>query len=507
MLLSSTSVVALLAVAGITLAALKFMKYLRKWRLLKKIPKPDLVPYHWFLGHIPAFSKLDENFLWYAVREMEASPQKSRSLALNVFAFTSIVSIFHSKYVAAIHKEPKTNVVYNIVKPWLGEGLLVAQGEKWLRNRKLLTPAFHCEILKGYVQVYNSCLSLLLNKWSVSAQEEQQVMLFDSLSLMSLDIIMQTTLSYQSNCQIVTDQQPYVKACSNLVYFCTDRFMNPLYMIDCIYWYTPHGRKTRAMCDLVHRHAENIIAERRKSLTVEKEEEDKGIGRESRKYFDFLDILLMARDEEGQGLSDLEIRNEVDTFMFEGHDTTAIGMSWSLYCLAKHPQHQDKIRQEVRSVLKGRRQLEYEDLKHLNYTTWCIKEAMRLYPPVFSFFRKTNQEMNLGEYTIPQDTILGVNVFAIHRNPTIWENPAEYNPLRLSPEESVGRGPYDYIPFSAGRRNCIAQNLAMNEMKVVIATLVNHFILEVDESHPVEMSPWIVLRAKNDIKLFVKSCE
>ena len=146
-----------------------------------------------------------------------------------------------------------------------------------------------------------------------------------------------------------SDQQPNVKACSNLVYFCTNRLMNPLCMINSIYWYTPYGRKTRAMCDLVHRHAENIIAERRKSLTVEKE--DKGIGR---KYLDFLDILLIARDEEGRGLSDLKIRNEVDTFMFEGHDTTASGMSWSLYCLAKHPQHQDKIRQEVRSVLKGR---------------------------------------------------------------------------------------------------------------------------------------------------------
>ena len=128
MLMSSTSVVALLAVAGITLAVLKFLKYFRKWRLLKKIPKPDLVPYHWFLGRIPTFSKLDEKNLWYAIREVEASLQKNS-------AFTSIVSIFHSKHIAAIHKEPKTNVVYNLIKPWLGEGLLNAQGEKWKKSQ------------------------------------------------------------------------------------------------------------------------------------------------------------------------------------------------------------------------------------------------------------------------------------------------------------------------------------------------------------------------------------
>ena len=86
--------------------------------------------------------------------------------------------------------------------------------------------------------------------------------------------------------------------------------------------------------------------------------------------------------------------------------------------------------------------------------------------------------MNLGKYTVVQDIILGMNVLTIHRNPAIWENPAEYNPLRFSPEESDRRRPYDYIPFSAGSRNCIGQKFAMNEMKVVIGTLVNRFILK-----------------------------
>ena len=404
----------------------------------------------------------------------------------------------------AILKEPKPDAVYNLIKPWLGEGLLVAGGKKWFRNRKLLTPAFHYEILRGYVPVYNDCLSKLLDKWLLSSKKGESVLLFETLSLMSLDIIMQSALSFKSNYQQAKVQTPYVKACSDLVYLCSDRIVNPLYMIDSIYWLTPHSIRTRKMCSFVHTYAE-VISDRREFLTSN-ETKKKGNTKKPRKFLDFLDILLMARDEEGKGMSDLEIRNEVDTFTFEGHDTTTSGMSWTLYCLAQHPQHQDKIREEVRSVLKGREWLEYEDLKHLNYTMWCIKEAIRLYPPVFAFFRITSKEIKVGAYTIPRDTIVCTHVFTIHRNPSIWENPDHYNPLCFHPDNIEKHGPYDYIPFSTGSRNCIGQNFAMNEMKVVIGTIVSHFSLTVGESHPIKIIARVILRTQYDIKVFVQSC-
>jgi len=134
----------------------------------------------------------------------------------------------------------------------------------------------------------------------------------------------------------------------------------------------------------------------------------------------------------------------------------------------------------MRSVLKRRQQLEYENLKHLSYTTRCIKEAIRLYPPVFFFFPEDDAGHESGKIYCSQDIILSVNVFTVHRNPTIWENPTEYSPLGFSPEELNYLGPFDYIPFSASIQNCIGHNFAM---KVVVGTLVNHFIPEVDESH------------------------
>ena len=473
----------------------------RRWMLLKAVPLRDTIPYHWLLGHIPALSKQDEASILESVDEINKPSNKGKMLRRICLGFLTYVDIYHPKGLMEIFKEPKSREVYRLLIPWLGEGLLIAKEKQWFRNRKLLTPAFHYEILKGYVPVYNSCVSVLLDKWKESAQREESVLLFNTLSSMSLDIIMQSAFSFKSNCQKANIQLPYVQACSELVYLITDRVMNPFYMIDSIYWLTPHGRKTRKTCQLVHRHAEKIIYERRLNL----DRNDKGTEclKKTNKYLDFLDILLIAKDEVGKGMSDLEIRSEVDTFMFEGHDTTTSGMSWTLYCLAQHPQHQDKIREEVRNVLKGREWLEYEDLKHLNYTMWCIKEAMRLYPPVFAFFRKTTEDVQVEELIIPSDTLVRVDTFLIHRNANVWENPNKYDPFRFQSGNFEKRGPFDYIPFSAGSRNCIGQNFAMNEMKIVVGTIINRFKLKVDEEHPVEMVPRVILRAKNDIKLIL----
>jgi cytochrome P450 len=249
-----------------------------------------------------------------------------------------------------------------------------------------------------------------------------------------------------------------------------------------------------------------VIRERKKALGID-DAGSKVTGSvlerasKQRKYLDFLDILLTAQDEDGKGLSDLEVRDEADTFMFEGHDTTTSGMSWTLYCLAQHPEHQDKIREEVRNVLMGREWLEYDDLKKLNYTTWCIKEAMRLYPPVFEVIRVTTEDTELDDHVIPKNTIVVISIIQIHRHPDTWENPDEYNPLRFHPSNAEGRHPYAYIPFSAGYRNCIGQNFALNEEKMVIASIIHRFRVTLDDAHEVEIVPRVILRTRNDIKI------
>ena len=259
----------------------------------------------------------------------------------------------------------------------------------------------------------------------------------------------------------------------------------------------------------MHDHADTVIEQRKKVLGLTGSHKIADTTAflekvsESRRL-DFLDILLTAVDEDGVGMRDLEIRNEVDTFMFEGHDTTTSGMCWTLYCLARHPEHQKKVREEVRSVLSGRQHLTYDDLKELKYTQYCIKEAMRLYPPVTAIFRQLDYDLEIDGHLFPKGMHFRIPIGSIHNNPVIWPNPEVYDPMRFHPSNAVGRDPYAYLPFSAGSRNCIGQNFALNEEKTVVASIVNHFRLAVDKSHKVEVVLSIVLRAKDDIQLFVE---
>ena len=126
---------------------------------------------------------------------------------------------------------------------------------------------------------------------------------------------------------------------------------------------------------------------------------------------------------------------------------------------------------------------------------------MRLYPPVFEFFRVTTEDLEIEGHVIPKDMMVGVSIFKIHRHPDTWENPNEYNPLRFHPSNAEGRHPYAYIPFSAGSRNCIGQNFALNEEKMVIASIINRFQVSLDETHRVEIVPQIILRTKDDIMM------
>ena len=224
----------------------------------------------------------------------------------------------------------------------------MSSGKKWARNRRLLTPGFHYEILKSYTSVYSSCANIMCDNWEESVRRKEPVKLFSTVSMMSLDIILQCAFSYESNCQKDKTNQTYLNAVLKILEMITDRYLNPLYLFDWYYYLTPTGRTFKQYCDFLHDQSAKVIAERKKILGLDSGTKNRGEAlsnaKRKHKHLDFLDILLTAEDEDGEGLTDLEIRDEVDTFMFEGHDTTTSGMCWTLYCMAKHPEHQEKVR-------------------------------------------------------------------------------------------------------------------------------------------------------------------
>lgn len=477
-------------------------KYLRKFIAYRKayFKLPMSADYRYTTGTLHAFPGNNEEGLTF---DYNMALKNCYFHLVWAGPFIPACILYHPDAIRPILKSsaPKSRntflaTPYDMGLRWLGEGLLIANGAKWARSRRLLTPAFHFEILKPYVDVYNQCADILIEKIEGLARLNQSFDIYTLINLDALDVILRCAFSYISNCQTSGSGSAYIDAIGQLQAMWADRSLKPHLHNEFIYSLTSHGKKFYRLCDVAHQVAEEIIEKRRKEL------EKEGDQISQRKVKDFLDTLLTARDEDGNGLNPLEIRNEVDTFLFEGHDTTASGMSWTLYCLAQHPEYQERVYDEVIEVLQGREHLEWNDLAKLEFTTMCIKEALRLHTAVPFIERRTNEECEIQGHIIPAGTRVAIHIWILHHNPHLWEDPHSFNPERFHPDNQQKMDPFQFVPFSAGSRNCIGQNFAMNEMKVTVSRVIQRFKLSVDPMQKCRRTPSVTMKAENGIYIY-----
>eukprot|EP00105_Crassostrea_gigas_P039418 XP_019923566.1 PREDICTED: cytochrome P450 4A4-like [Crassostrea gigas] len=402
--------------------------------------------------------------------------------------------------------DPKDEFSYSLMRPWIGDGLLLSSGKKWDRNRRMMTPAFHQGVLRNYVQIFYESGLKLLDKWSKEVDEPVET--FHHISLLTLDSMMKCLFGYSSQCQTETVRHPYIQGVYDVSEQIVKRITNPLHHFQFIYDMSQNGAEFRKTCDVIHSHSEKIIRDRRQLIASE---------RPGSRPVDFLDILLSGKDSEGNGLTDTEIRDEVDTFMFEGHDSTASAISWCLYNLARHPDHQDRCREEIRQSWGDRQDITWEDLNKIEYTFMCVKESMRLYPPVpnkipfivkivegfalnFNILIKCKTDRTMKQnFNTFAGVRMAVSLFALHRNPEVWSEPEEYDPSRFSRDSVTYQSAY--MPFSIGPRNCIGQLFAVTQMKVVIPMLIRKFRFTLDPNRPAEPESMLILRSKNGLYL------
>ncbi|XP_066204634.1 cytochrome P450 4F3-like isoform X1 [Saccopteryx leptura] len=459
---------------------------------------------NWFWGHL-GLVKINEEGL----RLIEELSYQFRDVHLWwVGPFYPVLRLVHPKFIAPLLQAPaavapKDMFFYNFMKPWLGDGLLLSAGEKWSHHRRLLTPAFHFDILKPYMKIFNKSADIMHAKWQRLASEGiTRLDMFEHISLMTLDSLQKCVFSFDSNCQEKPSE--YIAAILELSALVTKRSQQIFLHTDFLYYLTPDGRRFRRACNLVHNFTDAVIQERRRTL-ISQGSHDFLKAKAKAKTLDFIDVLLLSKDEDGRKLSDEDIRAEADTFMFEGHDTTASGLSWILYNLAKHPEYQERCRQEVIQLLGDRepKEIEWDDLAQLPFLTMCIKESLRLHPPVTVISRCCTQDIMLPDgRVIPKGNICVISIFGAHHNPSVWPDPKVYNPFRFDPETPQKRSPLAFIPFSVGPRNCIGQTFAMAEMKVVVAlTLLRYRVLPDVEPR---RKPELILRTEEGLWLRVE---
>lgn len=336
--------------------------------------------------------------------------------------------------------------------------LVIVEGDEWKKVRKLTAPAFHTQRIKHYIDLMVKHTLSLINKWEDdSVYEMGQEMIEATMGIIG---------------EILFDIPEIEKDAGQLseaLFVILEMFMLEVTALMPVPdWVpTPRNLKENEAMKYVDNYMKNIVAERRASG------EDRG---------DVLSALLHAVDEgDGSTLTDSEVSDNLLGLFTAGHETTTALMTWTLYMLAKHPDIQEKLYQEVSSVMsEGSPSL--EDLEKMTLTDRILKETLRLYPPAWSLFlRETSEEMQLGEHIFPKGAVIYVSPWVVQHDPRWWPEPQKFDPSRFEGDWKKRQPTYSYIPFGGGPRVCVGSHLAEMEAEVMLATIVKNFKIELKE--------------------------
>ncbi|GFR13953.1 cytochrome P450 4c3, partial [Trichonephila clavata] len=247
---------------------------------------------------------------------------------------------------------------------------------------------------------------------------------------------------------------------------------------------------------------EELMKRKNQNMPVDSGDDVEG---KKRRKLALMDLLLEEHFKHNS-ISEEGIREEVDTFTFEGHDTTSVGISWSLWLVGLHPWVQDRIHAELDDIFgDDERNITMEDLKNMKYLECVIKESLRLYPSVPAFGRMIRNDIKIENYIVPKGSICLVHTFLLHRDPEFFPNPEKFDPDRFTQDNSVGRNPFAYVPFSAGPRNCIGQRFALMEMKTVLSSILRSYkVRSLDPRDRVLLLDELVLRPAKGLRVQVR---
>ncbi|CAD6196589.1 unnamed protein product [Caenorhabditis auriculariae] len=386
---------------------------------------------------------------------------------------------------------------YDILVPWLGTGLLIATGEKWRHRRKMLTPSFHFNVLNGFQSVFDDQSKVLIEKLVPLSESGAEVDLAPYIKRCALDIIcetaMGTTVDAQNN-----HSHPYVLAVQEMNVLAFQHTRMPWLRIKAVRQLTGYQREYDSTLKILTDFTRKVIDERSREF-------ERLGGWEIGGKRAFLDLLIEMKKE--GGLTEEDIREEVETFMFEGHDTTSVGISWALWCLAHNQDVQRRAHEELDAIFEGSmRDCTIEDLKKMKYLDKCIKEALRIRPSVPNITRSVDEDFLMDDILIPKGSSIMVAPSILQNNPMVYENPDKYDPDRFNEENVAKRHPFAYVPFSAGPRNCIGQKFALQEEKTVISWVLRKFELSSKTdfygNYPL---PEVILRPEQGIPITLRA--
>lgn len=441
---------------------------------------PPGPPAHFLLGNVP---QLQQNNVHY----MLALTRQYGDLVKFRFLRRDTYLVNHPDFIKHILQENNRNYTkdvfeYNLVKKLMTRnGLLTnSDADSWLRQRRLAQPAFHRQRIADLGALMTGAAVNVLETWENPAKNGQALDVGASMMALTLRIVAQAL--FGTDVSSVTAQ--IGRAFDALNVFLATAYYQPYLLIPGF----PAALRRQALTarKTLDRVVLTIINERRCQNA------DQG---------DLLSLLLLAQDEEtGERMSDTQLRDEVLTLLLAGYETTAVALTWTWFLLAQHPAVEHRLHQELAEVLGGRIPT-IGDLPRLAYTRMVVDETLRLYPPAWYFGRKAIDADEIGGYHLPAHATFYISPYTMHRHPGFWEHPETFDPERFTPERSADRPRYAYLPFGGGPRQCIGNNFALTEAHLILATLAQHYKLQLAPGHPVEVEGLITLRPRQGMKM------
>jgi cytochrome P450 len=439
---------------------------------------------HWLSGNLPEFKADRMAFLMDAVREYGDIPR---------FRFGRRIThlVHHPEHVRVVMQDryqnfSKLSVGWKKLKLLLGDGLLTSDGDFWRRQRRIAQPAFHQTRIAAFARTMTDAAEEMARDWTVLADRGKPVDVAFEMMKITLTVVAKTLLGTD-----LQDEQAFRTVRWGIA-VAIDYINRHIYRLVDVPGFVPtrgnreFHRAARDLDQLIY----SIIEGRR---------------RHGSERHDLLAMLMAARDEEtGEGMTNLELRDEVMTMFLAGHETTSVALTWIWYFLATHVATARTLRAELAEVLGGRAPT-LEDVPRLPFTNLVIKEVLRLYPPLWAFSRIVHQDIEIGGRVLPARSVVILSPYVTHRHPEYWDNPEGFDPRRFADEERIKSLPrFAYMPFGGGPRNCIGSAFAMLELQMLVATLAQRFVMHVQGGHSVVPRPILTLRPKGGMPMLLR---
>lgn len=374
--------------------------------------------------------------------------------------------------------------VYHALGRLIGNGLFTSDGDYHKKQRQLIKPAFYPKRIDGYADIMVQCAREEIDKW----QDGERVNVNKAITSITLQVITKTL--FGANLDAATIE--LVNSNTQQAFRVMNKIVQNGFYIYCLEQEIEipvirRFKKIRAELDAV---INNIIAAYRRN--------------ENKDKMDLLSMLMEARDEEtGEGMSDVQLRDEVMTFFVAGHESTTLSLMWTLYLLGRHPDVDKRFHEEVERVV-GQREPVAADYPNLPLTKNIFKESLRIYPPNWTFARAATEPVTIRDYHFPKGAILWCVTYLLHHDARYYTHPEAFIPDRWDAEDVKDLPKYAYLPFGGGSRRCIGEGFAWMEGVLVLATIASRFRLKLPEGFTTGVNPVFTLKQQHNLYMTVE---